>query len=118
MSEISIRHNPDRSRYEVLDGDRIIGKANYREYGDGQGLRIFYHTVIENEYGGQGLAGRLASLALNETVSAGVSIVPVCPYIHKYLDRHPEYAGNVTEPTPEHLAFLHARLPHTEQPQR
>jgi uncharacterized protein len=113
MSEISIRHNPGRSRFEVLDGDRVIGKAAYQEYADGgrpDPQRIFYHTVIEDEYGGQGLGGKLASHALKETVDHGIRIVPVCPYIKSYLGKHPEFGEGVTEPTPEHLEFLRTRL--------
>lgn len=113
MSVITIRHNRGRSRFEVLDGDRVIGKAAYQEYAGGSRpdpQRIFYHTVIEDEYGGQGLGGRLASQALRETADDGIRIVPVCPYIKSYLDKHPEFGGSVTGPAPEHLEFLRARL--------
>ena len=48
--------------------------------------------MINEEYGGRGLAGKLAAQALDETVAAGLTIVPVCPYIKKYLGKHPGYA--------------------------
>lgn len=109
MSAITIRHNPDRSRFEVLDGDSAIGRAAYVDR-DAEGQRIFYHTVINDEYVGQGLAGRLAAQALDETVAAGLTIVPVCPYIRKYLQKHPEYAAKVRKPDPAALEFLDAQL--------
>lgn len=107
MSDVTIRHNPDRERFEVLDAGNVIGKAAYKEYDDGDApQRIFYHTVINEEYGGQGLAGKLAAVALDETVDAAIAIVPVCPFIKKFLTKHPEYAGHTAAVKPAHLEFL------------
>ena len=109
MSPITIHHNPARSRFEVLDGDTVVGRAAYVDRDD-ESQRIFYDTVINEEYEGQGLAGRLAAEALDRTVAAGLAIVPVCPYIKKYLQKHPEYSANVKKPTPANLEFLNAYL--------
>lgn len=111
MSDISLRHNPERSRFEVLDGDDVIGQAAYLDR-DAEQQRIFYHTVIEEGFAGRGLAGRLAAKALDETVSAGLAIVPVCPFIKKYLEKHAQYVASVTRPTPAILEFLSASLRH------
>ena len=108
MTAITVRNNPDRQRFQVLDGDTAIGQAAYVD--DGDGHRIFYHTVIDEEYGGQGLAGRLAAQALDVTVAAGLRIVPVCPYIKNYLVKHTQYAANIQNPTPALLAFLNNAL--------
>lgn len=107
MTEITVRHNPARERFDVLVAGNAIGKAAYKTYdGGGSPQRIFYHTVINEEYGGQGLAGKLAAAALDDTVAAGLGIVPVCPYIKKYLAKHPEYAASTVAVTPAHLQFL------------
>lgn len=107
MNDVTIRHNPARQRFEVLIGGNVIGKAAYKEYDGGWSpQRIFYHTVINEEYGGQGLAGRLAEVALSETIDEGRAIVPVCPFIKKYLVKHPEYATGAAATTPAHLEFL------------
>jgi predicted GNAT family acetyltransferase len=116
MSEISIRHNTDRSRFEVLDGDSVVGKAAYLEYPADKTQRIFYHTVINEEYGGNGFAGELAAYALDETVDAGLTIVPVCPFIKKFLRKHPEYAENVTAVAPAHLEFVNTALSRRSRP--
>lgn len=108
LTALTIRNNPDRPRYEVLDGGKVIGQAAYVD--DGDGHRIFYHTAIDEQYGGQGLAGRLAAEALDETVAAGLKIVPVCPFIKKYLRRNTRYAASVQLPTPALLAVLDTAL--------
>ncbi|WP_458113405.1 N-acetyltransferase [Arthrobacter sp. R1-13] len=110
MLGITIRHNPERERFEVLDNGKVIGRAAYRTYAADPGQRIFYHTVINEEYGGQGLAKRLAVHALDETVAAGLKIVPVCPYIKKFLTKHPEYEESRVPVTAAHLEFLDAAL--------
>jgi predicted GNAT family acetyltransferase len=109
LTTITIRHNSERSRFEVLDADTVIGQAAYVD-NVGAGQRIFYHTEINEEYGGRGLAGVLAAQALDETIAAGLMIVPVCPYIKKYLAKHPGYAANVVAPTPAHLQLVSAWL--------
>lgn len=111
MSDVTFRHNVDRERFEVLVGGRVIGKAAYKTYDEGGfPQRIFYHTVINEEYGGQGLAGRLAEVALKETASEGLRIVPVCPFIKKFLTKHPEFEADTTVPTPVHLEYLSVAL--------
>jgi uncharacterized protein len=111
LSDITVRHNPGRGRFEILDAGNVVGKAVYKDYDGGASpQRIFFHTVINEEYGGQGLAGQLATAALDETVSAGAGIVPVCPYIKKFLTKHPEYADHTVRVAPAHLEFLDAAL--------
>jgi predicted GNAT family acetyltransferase len=107
VNDITIRNNPDRERFEILDAGKVIGKAWYKSYdGGGSPERIFYHTVVNEEYAGQGLAGRLAEVALDQTVAAGLGIVPVCPYIKAYITKHPEYEASTVAITPAHLQFL------------
>ncbi|HJV98958.1 MAG TPA: GNAT family N-acetyltransferase [Arthrobacter sp.] len=111
MNDVTIRHNPDRQRFEVLVAGSVIGKAAYKEYDGGSSpQRIFYHTVINEEYGGQGLAGRLAAVALDETIASGLRIVPVCPFIKKYIAKNPGYAAGTAPIAPAHLEFLNDAL--------
>ncbi|WP_320537615.1 GNAT family N-acetyltransferase [Pseudarthrobacter sp. IC2-21] len=111
MGAITIGNNPDRERFEVLDAGKVVGKAWYKAYdADGPAERIFYHTVINEGRAGQGLAGRLAKVALDETVAAGLRIVPVCPFIKSYVSKHPEYEASTVAVTPAHLQFLDKAL--------
>ncbi|NUO90838.1 MAG: N-acetyltransferase [Dermatophilaceae bacterium] len=104
---IEVVDNPARSRFELLDGGRVIGIASYAvvhaegggDGGDGDRV-VFFHTEVDPKYEGRGLAGRLADFALSSTVAAGRQIVALCPYIKVYLRRHPEpYAAHVVRPT-------------------
>ena len=107
MSAIRVEHRPERRRYALLDGQTAIGAAHYRDLQTADGIeRVFFHTVVDEAYGGQGLAGKLAAAALTDTVEQGHKIVPVCPYIKVYVKKHHEYDADLVLPTPEHLAIL------------
>ncbi len=105
-TQIKTHHNATESRFELHDGEAVIGRADYLEVGDGQ--RAFFHTEVDEAYKGQGLAMLLAESALSETVSDGRRIVPICPFIVRYVERHPEYAEHVDEPTREHRSAVRA----------
>ena len=104
---VEVADNPERSRFELRDGDRVVGLASYvlvpgaASRGEDAADRVvFFHTEVHPEYEGQGLAARLADFALSSTVAAGRRIVALCPYLKVYLRRHPEpYAAHVVRPT-------------------
>ncbi|MDI2098177.1 GNAT family N-acetyltransferase [Ruicaihuangia caeni] len=85
---IVIAKNPDASRYELRDGDRVIGFAHYS---DRNGELAFDHTVVGKEYGGRGLATRLAEYAFADVRSMGRTLVPMCSFIEAWARKHPEY---------------------------
>ena len=67
-SAVTVRNNPGRQRYELLDGETVIGSAHWVPFeGPGGPQRIFYHTTVDDAYSGQGLASRLAREALDDT---------------------------------------------------
>jgi NAD+ kinase len=86
----------ERQRYELLIGGEVAGLLHYRRHGD----RIeLMHTEIEQSFSGRGLAGRLASAALEDARGRGTPVVPSCPFVIGYLDRHPEYSDLLATPT-------------------
>jgi uncharacterized protein len=102
MTDI-VRNAPALNRFEIYDGDQIAGFA---EYLDHEGQRIFHHTEIGEQFGGKGLATKLIDAALAETSRAGLRIVPVCPFVKKFVDKHDDVAGDVDEVTPAVLELL------------
>ncbi len=101
-----ISDNPEAGAFELRDAGRLIGLARYAVVPASEGNAervVFFHTEVSRAYEGQGLAGRLAAAALDETVASGRTIVPVCPFIKVYLKRHAEYAEHVARPQPADL---------------
>jgi predicted GNAT family acetyltransferase/glutaredoxin len=81
---------PDKSRYELRLGDRVIGFAAYRRRGD----RIaFTHTEVDAVCEGRGFGTRLVRAALEDARAQGLQIVPLCPFVAALVKRHPEYVA-------------------------
>lgn len=97
MSEqaLQISRNDERGRYEVRDGDTLLGFAMFREE---PGHVVFTHTVVKPEYEGRGIGSELARHVIEATIADGRAIVPECPFIAAYLEGHPEYADSVVAP--------------------
>ena len=84
---ITLRHAPDRNRYEI---DVDAEPAGFAAYVDHDARRNFFHTVVDERFGGRGLAGKVVAYALADTREAGLRIVAMCPYVAKYVSTHHE----------------------------
>ncbi|KJS59848.1 GNAT family N-acetyltransferase [Streptomyces rubellomurinus] len=106
-SSVVVENAAERQRYEIhVDGEL----AGFTEYRDRDAQRVFFHTEIDDAYAGQGLAGRLVEEALTDVRAKGLRLVPVCPYVAKFLVKHQEFA-DITDPvTPEVSEWLRAHL--------
>ncbi|MCK2035540.1 N-acetyltransferase [Microbacterium sp. SSW1-49] len=85
MTDITVTRNDDASRYEIRSDGTLAGFA---EYDLRPGSIRFTHTEVDPAFQGQGLAGRLAAAALADAAASGDAIVPLCPYIARYLETH------------------------------
>lgn len=102
---VSVTHAAQRQRYEIaVDGE----PAGFTAYLDDGEQRIFYHTEVPDRFGGRGLAGRVVSHALNDTRTAGLRIVPVCPYVAKWVRTHHDVDDVLDRVTPQALQAVQA----------
>jgi predicted GNAT family acetyltransferase len=95
--ETTVRDVPEESRYEIRDGDRVVGLAAYRRRGD---TTVFTHTEVDPDAGQDGLGSTLVRAALDDVRSRGGSVVPRCSFVRGWIERHPEYADLVTGTVP------------------
>ncbi|MET8804099.1 GNAT family N-acetyltransferase [Streptomyces sp. NPDC004546] len=103
----TVERNDVKHRYEILVDGKRAGLTAYRDRGE---QRVFFHTEVDEAFAGQGLASRLVQEALTDVREAGKRIVPVCPYVAKFLNKHEEFA-DITDPvTPEVLRWLDTEL--------
>ena len=92
MSSPEVIDNPDRSQFEILVDDKQAGLAAYRLR---PGVITFLHTEIDDAYEGQGLGGQLVRAALDSARERGLRVIPTCPFVKSWIERHPEYADVV-----------------------
>jgi uncharacterized protein len=83
----AVRDNTARSRFELQE-DGVTAFMNYRRAGNVISLD---HTETPIEARGRGLASRLVAGALDQIRARGLKIVPRCPFVRVFLDKHPEY---------------------------
>ncbi len=81
--------NTERHRFELVE-DGHTAFAAYRIDGD---VITFTHTIVPPEIGGRGIAGKLIGAALASVEERGLKVVPQCPFVAAYFQKHPELAG-------------------------
>jgi uncharacterized protein len=79
---------PERDRFEIEIDDALVGFAEYRRRPD---TIAFVHTEIDPGHEGAGLGGILVSAALDEARREGAQVLPLCPFVRSYIERHLEY---------------------------
>lgn len=80
-----VTRSDHNSRYEITVDGALAGFADFRL---GEGRIVFTHTEIAKEYEGRGLGSVLAEQALTDAAERDEVIVPLCPFIARYLRRH------------------------------
>ena len=79
--------NREEGRFE-LDTDVGLALLNYDRR---DGLLYLIHTDVPPAAKGRGIGSRLVQQVLDRARAQGVKIVPWCPFVRAYIDRHPEY---------------------------
>jgi uncharacterized protein len=72
----------------VVDGHRAIAAYQLEE-----GVIVFTHTIVPKAIEGRGVASKLIKAALDSARDRGLRVVPQCPFVKAYIERHPEYRG-------------------------
>ena len=86
--ETVVTDAPERHRFEIhVDGD-LAGFTVYRTQGD---RYAFTHTEIDPRFSGGGLGSTLIRAAMDEMRERGISVLPYCRFVRRYISRHSEY---------------------------
>ena len=88
----SVLDNEAAERYEISVDGELAGFAQYRLR---PGLIAFVHTEVDDRFEGRGLGSELASFALDDARERGLAVLPFCPFVNGFVQRHPEYADLV-----------------------
>ena len=84
---IEVSNNEVAQQYQA----RIDGALAYIQY-ERQGDRITYlHTRVPKALEGRRIASALTHTALEDARARKLTVVPVCPFVSAYIERHPEY---------------------------
>ena len=92
--DITVVDVPERGRFEIRDGERVIGLASYHVDGD---VMTLPHTEIDPAHGGRGLGTELVRGVLTAARERQLHVLPYCSFVRKYLHDHPEDIDLVAE---------------------
>ncbi|WP_245601667.1 GNAT family N-acetyltransferase [Hamadaea tsunoensis] len=88
---------PEKERFEARTAEgELTGFVTYQLTGT---IIVYTHTEVFPQYEGQGIASQLAKAVMDDARDRGRTVVPVCPYIAKWLEKHPEYEPIVARTT-------------------
>lgn len=86
-SDVAVVHDATAQRFVVEAGD-AVALLQYRQR---PGRITFVHTEVPEALRGRGIAQRLAHAGLEHAKAQGLEVVPWCPFVREYLEKHPEY---------------------------
>jgi predicted GNAT family acetyltransferase len=71
----------------LADGS-TVGRVDFLDAPGEDGERIVFHTEVDAEFAGRGLAGLLVRETLAASIRDGLMVVPVCPLFARHLEQH------------------------------
>ena len=74
---------PERCRSAAYDGDKMIGECDYQESDSGW---CIYHTEVDPEHGGKGIAKRLVYAVIEAAERNGTTVTATCSYAVRILN--------------------------------
>lgn len=86
--DVRVIDRPERGRFEVTVDGEPAGFAAYHRVGDNLD---FTHTEVDDRYEGQGVGSRLIKAALDAARDNQRGVLPHCPFVRSYIERHTEY---------------------------
>lgn len=87
LDDVVVVDNADARRYEAqVQGYRAL--IDYQRTGD---RIVLTHAEVPTALQGQGIAGKMAQVALDAARAQGLAVIPRCPFVAAYIRRHPAY---------------------------
>lgn len=93
-------------KYTIEVEGQTVGHTSVADRAD---QRVFYHTEIDDDFGGRGLATILIEEALEATRTDGKRVVPVCGMVAGVIKKNAEFQDMADPVTPEILRWAQAQ---------
>ncbi len=100
MTEPTVALNEGSSRFEISvpaegGGDPGVGGRTLAGFTVYEVMSpacwAFVHTEIDPAFGGRGLGSLLIRSALDTARGRGVTVLPFCPFVARFIAGHPDY---------------------------
>ena len=95
MQHNNIINNQQRQQFQLS----VEGEIAFLEYRFKDGAIYLMHTEVPERLGGRGLGTALAAAAFDYAKTNQLKVKVYCPFVKKYLDRHPDLNGLLLPPS-------------------
>lgn len=85
---MEVINNKKEFRFEIQLPDGEFARLDYRWL---KGSIVLMHTVVPKSAQGKGVGAFLVKYVLDYIRQNGLKMIVYCPFIVKYLEKHPEY---------------------------
>ncbi|MFI7649269.1 GNAT family N-acetyltransferase [Micromonospora sp. NPDC049460] len=95
--QFTVTDASERERFEARDETgALAGVVTYQLTGT---IVAYTHTEVDAEFEGRGVASTLARAVMDDARARGRTVVPICPFLSGWLEKHPEYDAIVARST-------------------
>jgi predicted GNAT family acetyltransferase len=91
---IEVADAPKRERYELSINGEVVG---FTEYHARPGLIAFVHTEVDERFQGRGIGDQVIRFALEDARARGLAVLPFCPFVKAFIERHREFESLVPD---------------------
>jgi predicted GNAT family acetyltransferase len=92
MGDTEIRDDRAAGRLEAVTDGEVVGRIEYFVLDAPERAVVPVHTIVEPAHEGKGIAGSLARELYALAAREDSAVAPLCPYVAKWAERHPEQA--------------------------
>ena len=85
-ADIEVHDRPEANRFEAV----VDGEVAFLEYERRPNAIVFVHTQVPESLRGKGVASQLAKAAIASARAQQLKMVPRCPFVRAYLEKHPD----------------------------
>ena len=103
--ETTVVDVPERGRFEIREGNRVLGLASYHV---DNGVMTLPHTEVDPSVGGRGIGTALVAGVLTAARERGLHVLPYCSFVRHYIQQHPEDVDLVAEDDRPHFGLATA----------
>jgi len=93
QASVTVRDDREGNRFEAVDESGVV--AGFAAYRRSPKRIVFTHTVVDDAFEGRGVGSTLVRAALDAAREEGLTVVPRCPFVRAYIEKHPDYADLV-----------------------
>ncbi|WP_433789788.1 GNAT family N-acetyltransferase [Actinoplanes sp. CA-252034] len=94
---ITVAEVPAKERFEARDeAGELAGMLTYQVTGP---IIVYTHTTIDPRFEGRDVGALLARAVMEDAESRNRTVVPMCPVLAEWLEKHPAYDRFVARST-------------------